>query len=662
MTSCNVMSRIPENNSLLVSNKIIQNTDDDFLNKWFIEDELLSIPLQKPNKKFLWFFPLKLMIYSSVEGKKETKFRWWVKNKIGEPPMIFDSAKVSLTEQLLYNYYQNKGFFFTQVKSTIKTNRKRKTSVVYDVTTGKGFRFRNIYFPYSNNIDSVTYKSKESTLLKKGTNFDIVKLKFERERIADDVNNEGYYYFSKDYVFFEIDTFHYSQEVDVRVSLAKYNDSTDFEKYTFDSVFVYSNYNPEQQIRNIKMDTIFEKEYQYIHSIKKFKTAVLSKYISLNKDSLYKKSGYQNTIQKLSELGEFRYINLSFQDKYSTDSALKLNAYLMMTPYKKQFFSSGLEAYNNFEGLIGSGVTLAYNNRNLSKNADKLTISMTLGAEINLNKNTQNTVNNRTDILFSSEYNIRKFLIPFIKVKERPNVKVTSRANATYNFENRIGFYSLHNVSTAFGYNWNRVEHRKYTYNPFSLSLTVLPDSSLSDSFRNRLASNHILNNIFNNNFIIGSQYQVFFKNKSIPNQKVNHTFTNSLILETAGNFVELEQILEGKKGHDKEVFGRNYSQFFKIVNELRHQSKLNDHATLNTKFKFGIGIPYGNSQYMPYTKQFFIGGPNSVRAFPVRTLGPGGYKSVKSSSSQIIDEIGDILLEGSVEYRFNVIKYINGA
>ncbi|MBP7478535.1 MAG: BamA/TamA family outer membrane protein, partial [Chitinophagales bacterium] len=304
------------------------------------------------------------------------------------------------------------------------------------------------------------------------------------------------------------------------------------------------------------------------------------------------------------------------------------------------------------------GITVAYNNRNLTKNADKLSISVTVGTEFNFSKKASNSNNNRTDFIISTEYYINKFLLPF-RIKQLDHTtSARSKIYASYNYENRIGFYKLHNTTFSFGYEWNKNQSIRHSYLPFTVSIIYLPDSSLSSGFKARLDSNSLLKNSFGETFIMGSQYNFYY---NFISKNKYHLFNYRLFLETAGNILELGSAIISQKDKNKSVLGRNYAQFFKMTHEFRHQSRVNDNATINTKLKFGIGAPYGNSNSLPYVKQFFIGGPNSIRAFPVRTLGPGGFRAVKTNPNSVIDELGDILLEASVEYRFDIFKWFKG-
>ena len=132
LCSCNVTKLLQDNETILKQNKIIVQSDDDAVNKWFIKDELKTIPQQKANKRTLFIFPFKLWLYAASANKRENKFRWWMKNKVGEAPVIFDSTMVYPSKLLLENYYQNKGYFFTEVNTVIKTKRRR-TTVTYNI-------------------------------------------------------------------------------------------------------------------------------------------------------------------------------------------------------------------------------------------------------------------------------------------------------------------------------------------------------------------------------------------------------------------------------------------------------------------------------------------------------------------------------------------------
>ena len=159
-------------------------------------------------------------------------------------------------------------------------------------------------------------------------------------------------------------------------------------------------------------------------------------------------------------------------------------------------------------------------------------------------------------------------------------------------------------------------------------------------------------------NLILGSNYTFNFISKRTNISK--HQYSFSVNVETAGNFFELAALIAGRTDKNKSILGRNYSQFVKLQVELRDQINFADKTSFNTKIKMGYGVAYGNSLYLPYIKQFFSGGPNSIRGWTVRTLGPGGYKY--PDTIKVVDELGDMQLEVSAEYRFNIFKWLNGA
>lgn len=152
-----------DNETILKQNKIIVQSDDDAVNKWFIKDELKTIPQQKANKRTLFIFPFKLWLYAASANKRENKFRWCMKNKVGEAPVIFDSTLVYPSKLLLENYYQNKGYFFTEVNTSIKTKRRR-TTVTYNIKPNKAFKFRTVIFPYNTEVEQIAHDKMGGTL------------------------------------------------------------------------------------------------------------------------------------------------------------------------------------------------------------------------------------------------------------------------------------------------------------------------------------------------------------------------------------------------------------------------------------------------------------------------------------------------------------------
>ena len=658
LQSCGISKHIPENQSLLRANNIvIKGVEKDLINDFFYKDDLLAIPVQKPNKRILNFWPLSLNIWAFYSNKKVTKFTQFMKTKVGAEPVLFDSSKLYQSINRFQNYYSNIGYFNTKVETKITTQNKI-TTLDFIVEPQKVFTYSNIFFDSTSIIEKIIYQTQENSLISKGESFNIENLKLERQRITDVLNNKGYYFFNKEFILFKIDTFQQTNQLDIYIKIQKETDTSDFKKYKLDSIYVLILENENDKISNENIKKIgnitFIQPQKSLYN-EKFMTS----FFELNKDTFYSKENANRTLQRLTDLNNFKLINSNFS--INPNKANHINALYSLSPFKKQFFSTGFYAYNSSQGLLGNSLSLIYNNRNLTKRADRLNIAISGGLELNFSLDESALNNNqgiisRSDISLTTNYTIEKLMMPFHINKEK---LFTYKTNffSKYTYEKRINYYDLHNMSLSFGYEWSKNPKIRHFYNPLALSYIYLPPESVQAAFANILLQNPYLRASFDDALILGSNYQFSYFSTS-RNKKDN--FGYKFNAETAGNFPYLaHQIFSKEKDNIVNFNDVIVSQYVKFLSEMVYSHKFNKQTAVHTRLKMGAAFSYGNFDYLPYIKQFFLGGPYSIRAFPLRQIGPGSFDVTKQN---IKDQTGNLLLEGNLEYRFNIIKMFKGA
>ena len=658
LQSCGISKHIPENQSLLRANNIvIKGVEKDLINDFFYKDDLLAIPVQKPNKRILNFWPLSLNIWAFYSNKKVTKFTQFMKTKVGAEPILFDSSKLYQSINRFQNYYSNIGYFNNKVEAKITTQNKI-TTLDFIVEPQKVFTYSNIFFDSTSIIEKIIYQTQENSLISKGESFNIENLKLERQRITDVLNNKGYYFFNKEFILFKIDTFQQTNQLDIYIKIQKDTDTSDFKKYKLDSIYVLILENENDKISNENIKKIgnitFIQPQKSLYN-EKFMTS----FFELNKDTFYSKENANRTLQRLTDLNNFKLINSNFS--INPNKANHINALYSLSPFKKQFFSTGFYAYNSSQGLLGNSLSLIYNNRNLTKRADRLNIAISGGLELNFSLDESALNNNqgiisRSDISLTTNYTIEKLMMPFHINKEK---LFTYKTNffSKYTYEKRINYYDLHNMSLSFGYEWSKNPKIRHFYNPLALSYIYLPPESVQNAFANILLQNPYLKASFDDALILGSNYQFSYFSTS-RNKKDN--FGYKFNAETAGNFPYLaHQIFSKEKDNIVNFNDVIVSQYVKFLSEMVYSHKFNKQTAVHTRLKMGAAFSYGNFDYLPYIKQFFLGGPYSIRAFPLRQIGPGSFDVTKQN---IKDQTGNLLLEGNLEYRFNIIKMFKGA
>jgi len=658
LQSCGISKHIPENQSLLRANNLaIKGVEKDLFNDFFYKDDLLTIPIQKPNKRILNFWPLSLNIWAFYSNKKVTKFTQFMKTKVGAEPVLFDSTKLIQSINRFQNYYSNIGHFNNKVDATVSTKNKI-TTIDFIVEPQKVFTYRNVFFDSTTAIEKIIFNTKENSMISKGESFNIETLKIERQRITETLNNKGYYFFNKEFILFKIDTFQNTNQLDIYIKIQKETDTSDFKKYKLDSIYVLILENENDKISNENIKKI--KNITFIQPKKTlYNENFMTSFFELNKDSFYSKENANRTLQRLTDLNNFKLINSNFS--INPNKINHINALYSLSPFKKQFFSTGFYAYNSSQGLLGNSLSLIYNNRNLTKRADRLNIAISGGLELNFSLDESALNNNqgiisRSDISLTTNYTIEKLMIPFHIHKENLYIYKTNFFSK-YTYEKRINYYDLHNMTLSFGYEWSKNPKIRHFYNPLALSYIYLPPGSVKAAFANILDQNPYLKASFDDALILGSNYQFSYFNTS-KNKKDN--FGYKFNAETAGNFPYFaHKIFSDEKENTVNFNNVVVSQYVKFLSEMVYSHKFNKQTAMHTRLKMGAAFSYGNSTSLPYIKQFFLGGPYSIRAFPLRQIGPGSFDVTKQN---IKDQTGNLLLEGNLEYRFNIIKMFKGA
>jgi len=657
ISSCNTTSSLQDGEVLLDKNKI--NFSKKIKTNRTFKEELLLLPAQSPNRKMFGLIPFRLGIYNSTYNKKENKFRWWLKNKVGEAPIIHNNFLTETTKETLRLFMFNKGYLNTKVSAQTEIY-ERKATVSYLITPNEQFIIDKVTLPKDSNTLLRHLKQGDiNTLIHEGDALDINTLDAERKRISDHLRNQGYFNFRKDYVQYELDTNNIDKTASILFNIKEPAPNKWHKKYTVNDIYVYVDYNTSV-FDTAQLDTVSHGGYHYIYANFKLKPKAISNGIFFEKDTYFRLDAYQNTLKKLANFGTFKFVDIQFSP-FTKAGKEYLNTYIYLTSSKKQTVSVDLELNHNFIGLTGSAISFTYQNKNLTKAADLLEFKISTGVEFNFGDSL--SALNNADFIIETNYYLNKFLVPFPLKKVSKNNNVRTKFQIQYNFERRIQFYSLHSTSFSFGYEWNETSNKKHTYNPIYTNLLLIPKKE--QEFIDKLELIPSLKRSFEEQIILGSNYTFVANNKKSINDRSYSIFQGKIAL--AGNLIHLFKSLTKNAKNSTtpyKIFNREYSQFVRFESTVVHNYDIGPHSSLNSRFNGGIIVSYGNSTVAPYFQQFYVGGSNSIRAFKLRALGPGTYSDTTSydNASFFFDQAGEFKLEMNTELRFDIYKWFKGA
>jgi outer membrane protein assembly factor BamA len=658
--SCANLKYVPDNEYLL------DNVDIKIDNQDFDKDKLYSYIRQRENTRILGFLKFHLWLYNlSKPGLKEN----WLK-RTGEPPQVFNATLAEQSIDQLITYLRNKGYYNAKVDYTSKIHKKsRKTDVRYNIKCGKQFLIDNISYEIPDSvIRRLFFEGYIPEYLKEGAPLDLEKLDNERDEIIQFFKNKGYYHFSKPMLFIEADTTKNKGKGDLKVFIqlpeANSKDSARiYRPYFIDHyTFNVSRSSPVQVIS----DTIHSPRYTWIFPQNfRYNQKFFMGINKLDKSDLYSVDSAEDTFDAFNRLRQFRFINIYFQEKPNTIDSALLNCFIDLSPLSKQSTSFDIEGTNT-SGNFGIAGNLNYSHRNLFHGAELL--NMTVKGAMERQQaivGNQSLDFNTRELGIETTLTLPQLIGPGSLLPSFGNNLPKTLFTVGYNFQRRPD-YTRTISSMKLGYEWKTTEFRQHNWNLVDFNLVNL--SSFDPKFLNSIYDLYIKGS-FTDHLIFATSYSFVYNNQ--PVRAKEDYFFIRFSAESSGNMLNLLSVLTG--GEKKvvqdtsglkpqayyEFFKTRYAQYLRSDIELRKGYWLNKYNSVVGRLFVGVGIPYGNFDVLPFEKKYFTGGANGIRAWQVRSLGPGTYKAPQGSYP---NQSGDVKLEGNLEYRYKLIKFLEGA
>lgn len=615
----------------------------------------------KPNSTFLGMRP-KLYFYNiAKEPKKDKGFNYWLKYKMGEKPVLLGDVDREFNKDIIVNYSENKGYF--NAKATYDTvSKNKKAQVIYTVRPGARYMIDGVKFQKDSSlINQEIQNLTDRTLLKNGNPFDLDVIKAERERIDNRLKERGFYYFHPDNIIIQADsTVSKNHKVELNVKLKDNAPDLSTQQFSIDKVVVFPNYNI-QDVREGKYKIPMDKDsldkyaHEDIHVIDpqhKFKPKIFDRALYFKKGDLYNRSNHNLTLNRLISLGVFKFVKNEFVTSDSLNH--KFDAYYLLTP--RQIQSLRLEALGrtNSANYAGSELNLNWTHRNFFRGAEQFKASIYGAFDVQIGgpENAKNIFRAGAN----TQLSIPRIVAPFRFNSSSAFVPRTN-INLGFEFQNRTQYYTLNTFSASFGYLWK--ENIRKEHDLKIIDITLVSPAKVTALYDSISKKSDAMQRVVQKQLIFGPTYSYTYTNTM---QSKPTTFYYKGTLDLAGNITGLVTGANVKKDKEKKIFGIPFSQYVKIENDIRLYHKFTEKTSLATRLIAGIAYPYGNSQNIPFSKQFFAGGSNSIRAFRARTLGPGSFDPRTIGPDYYFDQSGDVKLEFNAEYRANLYKFLNVA
>lgn len=656
ITSCSVARKIPPGDKLYNgANFTIAHDTGYVVSTRSFKKKLKKIAMPKKNKMILGM-PYKVWWWYKIgEPKKLKGFKYWLRTKLGEPPKLGSDLDIKANQENMEAYLDDLGYYRSRVKGD---------------TTVKGYKVEADYkvkiaHPYK--IDSVMWLIKDTSLLNKIHKIvnrrsvlkqdDIItleNLKIERNTIDLRLKNRGYYYFNADFLVANVDTSNANYTADILFTIKQETPAKYLRPQRINNIVVFPNYTllapaPDTSLANLEqVDGIYIRD-----TVKQFKSKVFTSAISFRKGNMYSLKTQNKTQNRLINLGVFKFVKNRFEPVFAYDTLDQLNVYYYLTPQKRKAIQTEIGGFSKSNSYLGGQLNVTWRNRNLLRGAENFSIKTYGAYETSLSDSLKHNDNYRLGA--EASLVLPKFFLPFVK-GEHNLFPPQTRFSTGYEWLRRQALYTKTFLRFQYEINWKPKTNVQHTIAPISMTYNFT--NGFTDKYRAEAIQNSLLDIINRPELISGSFYN-FLTQTMFPQARNIYYFNGNL--DIAGNVLGFINRNKSEPFSNK-ILGAYYAQYIKADVDFRYSHKISKDIYLANRVMLGASIPYGNSRDLPFSKQFAIGGANSLRGFRPRNLGPGSDVPTANQILYYPQIGGDYKLELNSELRIPIIGALKSA
>ena len=651
--SCNPLKKIPEGEALYNGSTIeLDSTTLTKKQKKELKTELKGLLRPKPNKKFLGMRLKLTAYYAAGNPKKESSPAGWMKNKLGEPPVLMSDFGLDRNTKLLQNTLENKGFFNAQ--TTVDTTIHGKIGKAhFHILVGERYFIKEVHFDtVKTEVQTNINLDSTATLLKPGDPYDLKVAKDERIRIDEALKQRGFYFFSPEFLILRVDSSIGNHQVNMYVRIKPNTPTRSLAAYRINDIYIFPNFRANSNAADTtKSDMEFYDGYYILDKRHRYKPRLFKDAMQFKPGELYNRTDHNATLSRLINMGMFRFVKNRLEPVAGIDSA-KLNSYYYLTPMPRQSLRTEVNASTKSNNLTGSSLTLSWRKRNTFRGGELLSLEATGGFEVQFGGNFKGYNTYRGGLEGSLSF--PRFIEPFhIRIKSSfvPKTLVT----VGFDILTKQKLYKMNSIYASFGYAWKSSQKNEFKLNPFVIN--YVQPAYITQQYLDSIRNNPYLAKAITTQFIIGSNFNYNYS------EITGNIFTTGIYfngnIDLSGNVVGL--ITNASMHNRVKIFDGYFSQYVRGEVDFRYYFKLSKYKVWTNRIILGGSVPYGNSYSLPFVKQFFSGGNNSLRGFRSRSVGPGIYKP-PDNSDFLPDQSGDIKLEGSTELRGKLFSIVHGA
>lgn len=655
--SCSTTRNLPEDELLYRGiKKIDVLSQDESGNGEQALEEITAAVTQ--TTKYGFILPYRLWAYNSFE-KYEKGVGKWIFKKIAADPVYLSTVNPGTRTKVASNLLHDYGYFDGKVTYQVDTLKNPKEiKLSYQIDMGKPYYIDTLtYEKFSPFADSLIRRSDSQRLIHSGDHFNVLRLNEERQRIIDLLRDNGYYYARTDFLTILADTIMRPGYVSLKIVPKSNIPQEALRTYRLGHTSVYlTGYNGERPTDSLKL-----RDFTIYYAGKKpgIKYGVLRKRFIYRSGEKYSQLRQNYTQEALARLGVFKFSEFQYTPRSNGGDTLDIRVNAMFDlPYNSEL---ELNVKTKSTKQTGPGAFFSLSRRNFRR----------MGASLNLELRgsyewqTSSTVDGESSVMNSYELGTSlslefpRLVLPWIRDRIDP-FRFPSQTNFKIYAEqvNRARYFKMLSFGGTVSYSFQPSRSMKHTVTPLHLAFNHLQRRTAA--FDSIAEANPMLFHSLSDQFIPSVTYTFTYDN-SWMKKRIRTWWENSIT--SAGNVTSLIYMACGKgfNTRDKEFLGTPFAQFLKFTSEIRPLYQISEKQQLAGRFMAGVVWAYGNKTIAPYNEQFYVGGANSIRAFTIRSIGPGRFHPSENSSYSYVDETGDIKLEANLEYRFRMMSNLFG-
>ena len=607
--------------------------------------------------KTIFGFPYRVWVWYAVgEPKKEKGFRYWLRNKLGAAPVLSTQVNIKANADNFQYTLGNQGYFRTSASgdtiikgSRLIANYKIKLGFPYKLDTVKWM------IDSASDLGKAVYEmNPNESYIKTKQQFNLADIKAERTRTDIFLKTKGYYYFNPDFILAQVDSTVGNHKANIFFRLKDEIPVAAVIPQTIQKVTIFPNYTllsppPDTSKNGLTLyKGIFIRD-----TINAIKPAALIRSITYQNDNLYNIREHNKTLNRFINMGLYKFVKSRYIGDNDTILPKRISVLYYLTPLPKKSVQAEIGSFSKSNSFTGAQANLSWKHRNAFKGAEQFFVKFYGAFEGSNNDSLK--ANNNFRLGAEASLSFPRFFAPF-KIKESNYFPPRTKFTFGYEWLRRQALYTKNFFRFQYDFTWKQTVNQEHTFAPISITYNTSSDFSETyaaqvNQYRALLISNMP-------ELILGSNYSYTYR--SVNPNSADIFFLNTNI-DIAGTITGL---LNGGKTtpYSTTIVGAYFAQFARADVDFRYSRKLGDETYWANRFFLGIGLPYGNSSFLPFSRQFIIGGSGSLRGFQSRQLGPGRTRSTIIQQLYYPQVGGDYKLELNSELRFPIISKIKGA